>query len=207
MMLPYQMENFFQWQREQEEMRQDFREVGKTHAKAIVTENIRIQGLEARCLIKEAAAERRRGIYETLEIGSNGDIQEVTKNLAVPTIPRKVTNMRFPEVKVFIRQNKPQDQIVCLICEIEGRKAYIYLKKPQVGNANYLLRRLTAEGVILYKSAPKAKKKLCDLLAGLISHAEQVGVADCPGWINENGQFRFVEEEELTWEVIEEALQ
>lgn len=206
-MLPYQMESYLYWQREQAEMRQDCREIEKTRMKAEVTENIRIRGQEARCLIKEAAAERKRCIYEIMEIASNGDIQEVTKNLAVPTIPRKVTNMRFPKVIVFVRQNKPQDQIVCLTCVIERRKASIYLKKTQVVNANYLLRRLTAEGVILYKSTPKAKKRLCDLLAALISQAEQSEVATCPGWIRENGKFRFVEEEELTWEVVEGALQ
>ena len=67
-MLPYEMEQNLEWQREQAEIRRDWREIEKTRAKAQITEAIRIEGQEVRRCRKKADDERRRAIYETVQI-------------------------------------------------------------------------------------------------------------------------------------------
>lgn len=61
--MPYEMEKQRFYQKEQEEIRRDMREIEKTRVKAEITENIRTQAQEVRRQNKERADERKRGQY------------------------------------------------------------------------------------------------------------------------------------------------
>lgn len=201
-MLSYEMEQNLQWQREQAEIRRDRREIEKTRAKAQITEAIRIEGQEVRRWRKEVADERKRGIYETVQITSSGDIQAVTRNLSVDTIPRLITSMRSPQLQKYIRETDHRQQVFSLSCVVADHQVRIFLAKDQIGNAGYLLKRLASEGITFFGAPAKCKIWIRDLLSQLISTARESVIPDRPGWIKREGTFAFVDVDKLTWEVI-----
>ena len=205
-MLPYEMEQNLEWQREQAEIRRDWREIEKTRAKAQITEAIRIEGQEVRRWRKEAADERRRAIYETVQITLSGDIQAVTRNLSVDTIPRLITSMRSPQLQKYIRETDRRQQVFSLSCVVADQQVRIFLTKEQIGNPGYLLKRLASEGITFFGAPAKCKIWIRDLLSQLISTAREWVIPDRPGWIKREDGFTFIDVDKLTWEAIEGEL-
>lgn len=74
-MIPYELEEKLLYRKEQEEIRQDMREIEKTRLKTEITESIRTRAQEIRRWNKENADERKRGQYETVDFTPNGDIR------------------------------------------------------------------------------------------------------------------------------------
>lgn len=207
MMMPYEMENQFLYQREQEEIRRDLREIDKTRAKLEITENIRTQAQEVRRQNKERADERKRGQYETVEVTSSGEVRVTTKNLSVPTIPREITNMKKPHGKIFRRMDNPNESVFCLESSVGERSIKVYFKADEIGNGTYVLKKLSAQGISIWAKTVKAKKYAVQMLEMLILDAPVYQVADLPGWIKtEEDSFSFVEENCITWEYLKEVV-
>lgn len=206
MMIPYEMENQILYQREQEEIRRDLREIDKTRAKVEITENIRTQAQEVRRQNKERADERKRGQYETVEVTSSGEVRIVTKNLSVPTIPREITNMRNPYGLIFQRVSNPNESIFRLDCKVGGKKKLVYFQSEAIGSGTYVLKRMAAQGIVMWANSSKAKKIAVELLVKLISEATVYSVFEAPGWVKTGeDRFSFVEENSITWEYLMEV--
>lgn len=206
-MMPYEIEQQRLYQKEQEEMRRDMREIEKTRVKAEITENIRTQAQEVRRQNKERADERKRGQYETIELTSSGEVRVITKNLSVPTIPREITNLKNLHGKIFRRRVFPYESIFCLEGNVGEKKIRVYFKGDEVGNGTYVLKRLSAQGISIWAKTVKAKKYAVQMLEMLILNAPVYQVPDLPGWIKtgEDG-FSFVEENCITWEYLMEVV-
>lgn len=207
MMMPYEMERQRLYQKEQEEIWRDMREIEKTRVKAEITENIRTQAQEVRRQNKERADERKRGQYETIELTSNGDARVITKNLSVPTIPREITNLKNLHGKIFRRRVFPYESIFCLEGNVGEQKIRVYFKGDEVGNGTYVLKRLSAQGISIWAKTVKAKKYAVQMLEMLILDAPVYQVADFPGWIKTGtDSFSFVEENVITWDYLLEVV-
>ncbi len=207
MMMPYEMNSQCLYQKEQEEIRRDMREIEKTRVKAEITENIRTQAQEVRHQNKEYADERKRGQYETIELTLSGEIRVITKNLSVPTIPREITNMKKPHGKIFQRMDNPNESVFCLESSVGERSIKVYFKADEIGNGTYVLKRLSAQGISIWAKTVKAKKYAVQMLEMLILDAPVYQVADSAGWIKTGeGSFSFVEENCITWEYLMEVV-
>lgn len=204
---PYEIENQFLFQKEQEEIRRDIREIEKTRVKAEITENIRAQAQEVRRQNKERADEKKRGQYETIELMSSGEVRVITKNLSVPTIPREITNLKNPHGKIFRRRNFQHESVFCLEGNAGEQKIRVYFKGDEVGNGTYVLKRLSAQGISIWAKVAKAKKYAVQILEMLILEAPVYHIADLPGWIKTGEEsFSFVEENCITWEYLMEVV-
>lgn len=207
MMLPYEMERQRLYQKEQEEIRRDMREIEKTRVKAEITENIRTQAQEVRRQNKEYSDEKKRGQYETVEFTAGGEVRVITKNLSVPTIPREITNLTNPHGKIFRRRGFPQESVFCLEGNTGEQKIRVYFKGDEVGNGTYVLKRLSAQGISIWAKTVKAKKYAVQMLEMLILDAQVYQVPDLPGWIKTGkDSFSFVEENAITWDYLMEVL-
>lgn len=207
MMMPYEMERQRLYQKEQEEMRRDMREIEKTRVKAEITENIRTQAQEVRRQNKEYSDEKKRGQYETVEFTAGGEVRVITKNLSVPTIPREITNLTNLHGKIFRRRSFPQESVFCLEGNIGGQKIRVYFKGDEVGNGTYVLKRLSAQGISIWANPVKAKRYAVQMLEMLILDAPVYQIADLPGWIKTGEEgFSFVEENCITWEYLMEVV-
>lgn len=206
-MMPYDMGQQFLLQKEQEEVRRDMREIDKARIKAEITENIRIRAQEVRRANKERADERKRGLYETIELTSTGEIRVITKNLSVPTIPREITNMRNPQGEIFRRSNNPNERVFRLVCNVGEQTVHTYFKCESIGSGTYVLKRMAAKGISIWANTPKAKKYAVDILVKLIREAHVYQVADSPGWVKSGkDHFSFVSEDSITWEYLLEVV-
>lgn len=207
-MLPIEMEMQFLQQKEQSEIRRDMREIEKVRLKSEIAENIRIQAQQIRRENKERADERKRGMYETVEITQSGEVRVVTKNLSVPTIPRIISNIQNPKGEIIIRYTNPLQKVFLLSCRIGEEESNTYFKGDEIGNGTYVLKRMNASGINIWgESLAKKKKFAVELLNVLFCQAQRSNVADSPGWIKtKEGSFLFVEENALTWEYLLEVL-
>ena len=207
MMMPYEMESQCLYQKEQEEMRRDMREIEKTRVKAEITENIRTQAQEVRRQNKEYADERKRGQYEAIELTPSGEIRAITKNLSIPTMPREITNMKNPHGNIYRRMDNPTERVFCLEGNVGEQKIRVYFKGDEVGNGTYVLKRLSAQGISIWAKPVKAKRYAVQMLEMLILDAPVYQIADLPGWIKTGeDEFSFVEENCITWEYLMEVV-
>ena len=200
----YGLNTDIMWQQQRQAMQyqEDCREIQKAEIKAMRVENVRIQSMQVKSQLREQERERKKAIGDTLHIMANGELQIMTHNLSIPAIPRQVTDMRSPKLKVLIRQSDEAEQIFQINCFVGEKEKNIFLEKTQAGSGAYLLRKFASEGVYFMMETAKAKKFAVQLIAILQQGCnEEMLLPESEGWMKmPDGRFQYVGDEELTWE-------
>lgn len=198
------------WESQKQEMAYwaDVREIEKTRAKACAVEEVKVEAQKIRLMNKEVADERKRSLYETVEISPDGVIQVVTKNLSIPSRPRDIISMRKPIAKVYRRKVHPEHGIMRIEAMVEEQEQAVYVKLSDLGNGTHLLKLFASKGITVYADQAKAKRYVVDLVTQLARNAESFWVYDSSGWVKlENGEFMFVDEGEITWEWLSQRVE
>lgn len=192
-----------QWiqDKQQEEYRQDCREIQKAAAKAAAIESVRVDSMLRKTCIKEWETEKRKAIFEELLVEPTGEIHLVTRNLSIEAKPRSITNMKNPTLVTLKRANDLTEQIYMIKSTTGSSEKRVYLEADMAGKAYYIVRKFASAGIYFKVSIAKAKILAVQLLCILLeSCAEEIFLADKQGWFKmPDGNFQYVEEE-LTWE-------
>ena len=124
----YGLNTDIMWQQQRQAMQyqEDCREIQKAEIKAMRVENVRIQSMQVKSQLREQERERKKAIGDTLHIMANGELQIMTHNLSIPAIPRQVTDMRSPKLKVLIRQSDEAEQIFQINCFVGEKEKNIF---------------------------------------------------------------------------------
>lgn len=154
-----------------------------------------------RSLEREAERERKRSIYEELEIDKSGKITLVTRNLAVQTVHREVTNITLPEIVILARIQDPDERVFKFRCKIGDRPISMFLDGNKLSNGAYIIRKFLENGIRFRVPERRFKEVVRQLLAKLFEEEPQTRyLADKPGWVRCKGKWFFIEEGALTWE-------
>lgn len=169
--------------------------------RATERENIRLEGAQKRSLQREEEKERERAIFQEIQLGENGELRVVTKNLRVDSTPRQVANMTWPLLTVLRRARDISEKIFEVQCQVAAREQSIFLDAERVGSGTYLLKKFASIGVVFLNSTVSEKKLAIQLVALLfrVSRDEKL-MPEMVGWMKKKeGTYVFVEEEKDTW--------
>lgn len=146
--------------------------------------------------------ERKHNIYDELTITPDGAITATVCNLYDNAPSRVITNIRSPRLTRLIRLKNQEESAYQLTASIAGSTAAVYLESHKIGNGNYLVKRLAAQGIIFLAKAASQKKDYAQLLISVLlaQNPQSVYVPENPGWTDfpDNG-LAFISEEEITW--------
>lgn len=180
--------------------------IGETEAKAVITEMIRTDGYERRLRLREEAKEKARAVVEVLKVNNNGELLITSKNISVAAIPRKISNMRNPEITILRSTNELEPPCYKLACEVSAREVCLFLAAEKISRGNYLLGKMISEGIYFEINASKIKPLLLQLFGRLIETCDmEEMVPETEGWVKlADGRYKFFSEEDLTWEKVKE---
>ena len=183
------------------EFERDIREIQKAVAKATALEEAKNYGQIRRQKMREAEAERKRAIYEEVELTDFGEIRLVTRNLSVEARPREISNARIRSFMIFQRQKNPVEQICALSVIVGNEQKTVFLSAERAGKEAYLLQRLRSVGIFFKTQKAKQGEIAVQLWGRLLEQADKpVVLPDEAGWSKaSDGEWHFVEKEELTW--------
>lgn len=182
----------------------DCREIQKAAAKEAVKEIVRIQSMQIKTQLREQEKERKKAVGEALQIMVNGELQVITENLSIQTVPRRVTNMRDPKLTVLKRMTDEAEQIYYVRCFVGEREEEVFLEKNQAGTGSYILRKFASAGIRFFKGTAEAKKFAVQLISILREeYKEEKLLPELEGWVKmPDGQFQYVGNGDLTWEEV-----
>lgn len=165
--------------------------------------DISLKAEERKQLLREADRERRKSQYEILGI-RDGMITVHTENLGIDSPERQVTNITFPKLTLLRRISDETCVIYRINFRINEKEKRVYLDKNSSGRASYIIRKLLSEGAKFLSSGRKAEGYAEQFLAALLNNEyREEFIADQPGWVKEpNGDWRYVEKGEQTWEIL-----
>lgn len=188
-------------QRQMEAYFQDCREMEKAIAKAKVLEDIRSNALVNRMYLRQAEAERKKATFDELIITSDGEVQVVTRNLAIDAKPRMITNMQNPHIIILKRLKDMTEEILLLQCFVNNSLKKIFLNPKKAGKGEYLLRSFTLAGICFKSPSTNAKDLAMQLLALLLSsQPEERILPDEEGYVDLPGiGLAYIGDEDLTW--------
>lgn len=200
----FTFDNNWQQQKMQQEYMNDCREIQKAAAKEAVKEIVRIQSMQIKTQLREQEKERKKAVGEALQIMVNGELQVITENLSIQTVPRRVTNMRDPKLTVLKRMTDEAEQIYYVRCFVGEREEEVFLEKNQAGTGSYILRKFASAGIRFFKGTAEAKKFAVQLISILREeYKEEKLLPELEGWVKmPDGQFQYVGNGDLTWEEV-----
>lgn len=197
------MYDYEKWREKQElDFYEDRREIEKTRAKAVVKEQVKMQAQECREARKEQEDERKKSVYEEVQVLQSGELQIVTKNLRIDAIPRKVTNMENPRVIMLRRMRNGDDELIMVKCNVKDSDIKIFMAPSMIGSGSYVLKKFAAKGIDFSMPTAKAKRLATCLVIQLSAEPERIQwLPEHAGWVqNLEGNFEFFGKEQLTWQ-------
>lgn len=196
----------------QEELREIYAkkqlEIEAAYAKGQMQNQIRLELDNQKALAQEYRREMRKARYSEVMIRENGELEVETKSSIISLPKRKAANFKFLDLFRLISVNG-DGPIFVLFIEIGAKEILIYLDGEKVGRGEYLLKKINEVGGKVYIESKKKKAEfLVDFWASAITYeGEELLIPVFPGWISTGrGEYRFVKEEERTWEKIAEKV-
>lgn len=164
---------------------------------------------------KEEARDQRRlennlARCEVAEIDANGEIHIKTENLTIETKPRRGTNFRCVDMKIYVNAANPHEKIMCLslklvasISGMEETEVFLDLRKCEKGG--YVDKKLEAAGAVIFaKSEAKRKEYARMIIACIVQNCTQtITTPKNRGWYRVKNTLRFYDEE-YTWKAVVE---
>ncbi len=174
-------------------------------AKQEISTQQRIHRDEEKRWKRIAENERSRNIYDSVTITSEGEITATVCNLYDNAPARTITNMRSPKLTYLLHLGNQAESAYKVTANVANSPVTVYFDSHKIGNGSYLVKRFATQGIIFLAKAASQKKEYAQLLFTVLltQRPQSVFVPDNPGWTDfpDNG-FKFIFEEELTWNKI-----
>ena len=168
---------------------------------------IREQIMYDRERFRQSVEENKKAVYESIEVYQDGSVVTTTQNLWIDSRPKEISNMRFPELFIAARSSNLNEKVFVLTCKVAGIELIVYLNPERVGSGTYILGKLAAVGIDIWAPSTKVKEYARRLITMLVQNGKDSIIPDELGWMKtENGEFTFVEEGRMTWQMIKELI-
>ena len=147
---------------------------------------------------------------EVAEIDANGEVHIKTENLTIESSPRRGTNFRCVDTKIYVNAANPYEKIMRLSLKLttgtigtEETEVFLDLRKCEKGG--YIDKKLEAAGAVIYaKSESKKKEYARMIIACIVQNCTQTITAPKNrGWYRVKDTLRFYDEEN-TWKAVVE---
>lgn len=147
---------------------------------------------------------------EVAEIDANGEVHIKTENLTIESSPRRGTNFRCVDTKIYVNAANPYEKIMRLSLKLttgtigtEETEVFLDLRKCEKGG--YIDKKLEAVGAVIYaKSESKKKEYARMIIACIVQNCTQTITAPKNrGWYRVKDTLRFYDEEN-TWKAVVE---
>lgn len=196
-------DQFFESWYEAEENRRLSRELMKEEVKTEMRKNARLEVMRKKSLLKEEEAERKRALYEMVEIRDDGRVVAVTRNLRITAEPRVLTNVRHPKFLILRNLACEREFAYEFGGKIGDEERQVLIHPEKMMNGNYLLGRLARIGGNIFAPPGKEKPYAIRLFSLLAKGGTEVWLPERAGWnMGPDGTFFFTGEEEQTWEKV-----
>ncbi len=174
--------------------------VAEKQAEANISASRDISVYAEKKFISERCKEIRSREYEEIALDACGKMIIIKKNALVDMGPGRVSNMTNPKLYFVRRHSNPDEYIYELKFNVKGEEKSIFLNPARIIERNYVLRKFSSQGVLIYG---KAKALIPEILAYLVANrreTDEYTVPDCPGWFMAlRGKMGFAKKEDLTW--------
>lgn len=167
-------------------------------------ENHQISVYQKKLLFKEEERERRKSQIDLVEMSTDGVLTVRTQNLQMDARARMVCNFFYPEIIIYKRCKRPEEVIYQLHFELSKTIKFVWLKKENVGNSSYIMKKITATGgQIMGENVAKRKEYAIQIVSLAIINAHtEIFIPDDRGWyIDENAKLKFYNAK-YTWKEI-----
>lgn len=174
--------------------------------KQAAIENIKSQGQAERewqkMCSREARKENELAQYQEVIVDVSGEIYCITKNLNIRSEKRRIFNFK---VKGMIRVVSVEGDSGIWIFRftIGGKEKCCVMEEKHIFDIKYITRKLGTCGGVIYASSPRKKQDYAEKIMSHLmeSSRETFTVMKHLGWTKQkNGEFVFIEEEELLWQ-------
>ena len=169
-----------------------------------IRENYQLSLYQKKIQIREAERERKKSQIDLVELSQDGILTVRTKNLQMDAPIRMVCNFFHPEIVIYKRCKNPEEVMYQLHFELSKTIKFVWLKKENVGNSSYIMKKITATGgQIMGENVAKRKEYAIQIVSLAIINAHtEIFIPDDRGWyIDENAKLKFYNAK-YTWKEI-----
>lgn len=176
-------------------------ELSKFKLKCEIKERTKIAAYEKKVELRELEKERSKSVVEVIDVTSEGKLIVTTKNLAIETIPRQVTNMRSPQIRVLSAYDMEEPVCYMLSCFVRDEEKHIFLDSTKLSRGNYMIGKFLEAGIYFEIQPSKIRPLMNQLICRLLETSTGIEMlAENEGWLRiEDGKFKFFSEGDLTW--------
>lgn len=172
------------------------------YLKGVNAANKEVNVFEAKKIIAERHAEKRKASYWFVSLNDRGEVILDKKNALIDLGSRSVTNMIRPHMRRIVRLDSDGDFCYRLDCLVDGKERRLYLEPSKITNKSYLEMKLSQIGAFI---KGEGKKALPEIMALFIQEGgEDLIVSDSPGWyLDAENHLIFFGENDLTWKEVQ----
>lgn len=147
---------------------------------------------------------------EVAEIDVNGEIHIKTKNLTIETRPRRGTNFRYVDAKIYINAANPHEKIMRLFLkpsmdtsDTEATEVFLDLRKREKGG--YIDKKLEAVGAVIFAKSEAKRKEYARMIVAIIVQecTQTITAPKNRGWYRVNDELKFYDSD-YTWKAVVE---
>lgn len=147
---------------------------------------------------------------EVAEIDVNGEIHIKTKNLTIETRPRRGTNFRYVDAKIYINAANQHEKIMRLFLkpsmdtsDMEATEVFLDLRK--CGKGGYIDKKLEAVGAVIFAKSEAKRKEYARMIVAIIVRecTQTITAPKNRGWYRVNDELKFYDSD-YTWKAVVE---
>ena len=163
---------------------------------------------------KEAHAEKLQesslARCEVAEIDKNGEIHIKTENLTIESSPRRGTNFRCVDTKIYVNAANPHEKIMRLFLkpsmdtsDMEATEVFLDLRKCEKGG--YIDKKLEAVGAVIFAKSEAKRKEYARMIVVIIVRecTQTITAPKNRGWYRVNDELKFYDSD-YTWKAVVE---
>ena len=147
---------------------------------------------------------------EVAEIDVNGEIHIKTENLTIESSPRRGTNFRCVDTKIYVNAANPHEKIMRLFLkpsmdtsDMEATEVFLDLRK--CGKGGYIDKKLEAVGAVIFAKSEAKRKEYARMIVAIIVRecTQTITAPKNRGWYRVNDELKFYDSD-YTWKAVVE---
>lgn len=147
---------------------------------------------------------------EVAEIDTNGEIHIKTENLTIESSPRRGTNFRCVDTKIYVNAANRHEKIMCLLLkpsmgtsDMEATEVFLDLRK--CGKGGYIDKKLEAVGAVIFAKSEAKRKEYARMIVAIIVRecTQTITAPKNRGWYRVNDELKFYDSD-YTWKAVVE---
>ena len=147
---------------------------------------------------------------EVAEIDVNGEIHIKTENLTIESSPRRGTNFRCVDTKIYVNAANLHEKIMRLFLkpsmdtsDMEATEVFLDLRK--CGKGGYIDKKLEAVGAVIFAKSEAKRKEYARMIVAIIVRecTQTITAPKNRGWYRVNDELKFYDSD-YTWKAVVE---